>query len=87
MQIRLFKNEQLPTWHLNGDIGGQQWQFIFSLFVKLTKKNLIFQVDMLSLYGMKELWTAVKKFTNFNSSSAEWIIKFRNMRKICKASC
>ena len=60
------------SWYLNGDSGGQQWKFIFSLFVKLAKNNHIFKVDMLSLYGMKalELWTAVEKSTNLKPSSA-----------------
>ena len=59
-----------PALHLNGDIGDQQWQLIFSLFVKLAKRNDTFRVDMLSLYGMKELWTIVKKSANLKPSSA-----------------
>ena len=60
MQIKLFKNEQLAALLLNGDIGHQQWQFIFSLFVKLAKKIHIFKLDLLSLNDMNKLWTAVK---------------------------
>ena len=87
MQIKLFKNEQLasftPKWRY-------WWPTVavhIFLFFKVSQKNHIFKVNMLSLYSMKELWTAVKKSTNLKPSSAQWVIISRNMRKICKASC
>ena len=71
-----------PAWQLNGDIGNQQWHFPTC---KVSQRNPIFKV--LSFYGTRELWAAVKKSPNLKPSSAKWVIIFWNMRKTCKTSC
>ena len=71
MHIKLFKNVQLASL----TSGWRYWWptvavnlFLICKFSR--KKNHIFKVDMLSLYGMKELWTNIKKSTNLKPPSA-----------------
>ena len=46
LQHQMHKNSlrmcSWPVWHLDGDIGDQQWQLIFSLFVNLVEKKITF---------------------------------------------
>ena len=57
----MFGEEQLASSTPDKDIGDQRWQFIFSLFVKLATKNLIFKKDILSIYSMNEQVPKVKQ--------------------------